>query len=1180
MGKINYKKIYEKNQDEWKALTREPQKYESLLAGHYSDSNHFVYELLQNAEDEHATRVIFEYHPDKLTFYHDGDPFDENDVIGVSSMLMGTKDRNSGQTIGRFGMGFKSVFKYTHQPEIYSDNEAFRIENYLLPVRINNDWDYTTVKDELVYELNSGDKYIPFKSSKHLTKINIPFTKKNESGDIECVPGSDVLLKLESIEPEILLFLTYIKRLFWVDKISGKYAMITVDEKKKDTKLKTCRIEGTGHEKSEEIANYIKYIKTFNHSKMSEAEVSVVYRLNNRLNNINEMPGTNIWVYFPTKDATDLPFLIHGSFETAVSREKLMAPSSFNLDLLNEIGDLIRDSLKDLKDRKLITQMFIRRVIIAAFRDKTIPDLKEKITGLFHKESMLPDKNGEYKKTNELSIAVPFGIAEFFGIPMFEESFRGVKGFIAFNNEREINFAEYFLWLKNDLHLKVFSMDIWAKCLSKMKRQSVNIELEDFEKLKTFYNFLSDYRDSLYLKNLTYTRSGLYERTIKECLCEAWKFLRKAPIILNEKNNLIPAYQNDSPKIYLNSSSEYKSVIASALVNRKIAKEFVPLLTDGFRISEFNNFQYVKEKIIKKYIKIKDEIEFENPDSFEDEYLEDITQILRLLDETHNTIEVEQVLKDAYIIKIKTPDGTDEFARPGETYVDTSEEGINLAIYYADIPKREAHEFEKFKYFLLDTKFFISHGVSLKKLLQLGLITTPVKEGIRHDGGPGYEYWTALGEYCPRISIDGLEKNLEYIQNCYEDDLAKEKSAEILKLVLSISRKLRGTVRHRKINPYDQEEESFSLRLLQRYQWLYNKDEEICSITDMSKHDLNTGIYGELIKDKESYKQLGFIETQADNFEQTFEMVDSLGKKDKSILLKLLARQLGMNVTDKVEKNQLEEDNENGVFIANNWESIEFPVREVINMESLVEHVRQQFFCADPIKYKQVLRQIRISKNPKTVRAYAIGMYSNETNNIICQLCKQKTEQAEVTAIANYGIELDQLNLCLCRNCAGKYKMMRDSNKENFKVEIRRQINNSYINKGLNEYIIELNSETRLHFTQTHMVEIQTIFKMLDEYGLPTNTAEEEIAVASPLLHTEKNLNLNPRKQIQTKEDKEPVKTIKEGSLVIFKMLDTGERKKIRINSKAHPIHIIFIGKRVGDIIRLTGRRFEILSVL
>ena len=89
MGKINYQKIYTTNKDEWKALTREPQKYEALLAGHYSESNHFVYELLQNAEDEKADRVVIEYYDDKLVFYHNGIPFDENDVRGVSSMALG-----------------------------------------------------------------------------------------------------------------------------------------------------------------------------------------------------------------------------------------------------------------------------------------------------------------------------------------------------------------------------------------------------------------------------------------------------------------------------------------------------------------------------------------------------------------------------------------------------------------------------------------------------------------------------------------------------------------------------------------------------------------------------------------------------------------------------------------------------------------------------------------------------------------------------------------------------------------------------------------------------------------------------------------------------------------------------------------------------------------------------------
>lgn len=284
MGKIDYQKIYEVNKDEWKALTREPQKYEALLAGHYSDSNHFVYELLQNAEDARATKVAIEYYEDKLIFYHNGKPFDEEDVKGVSSMLMGTKDKNDASTIGKFGMGFKSVFKYTYQPEVYSDEEAFRIENYLLPVEIPEGWDYKDEKKRLSYEVSGGGRFLPFATSEHLTKFIIPFAKKKNDGSIVNVPGHEVLIKLEGLKGEILLFLSHIQVLYWVDKQTGKYAKITLSGAKNDERMITCRIEGTAYAGKEEISRYLKYKKVFEHPDMRNAEVSVAYKVNNKAN--------------------------------------------------------------------------------------------------------------------------------------------------------------------------------------------------------------------------------------------------------------------------------------------------------------------------------------------------------------------------------------------------------------------------------------------------------------------------------------------------------------------------------------------------------------------------------------------------------------------------------------------------------------------------------------------------------------------------------------------------------------------------------------------------------------------------------------------------------------------------------------------------------------------------------
>ena len=62
-----------------------------LLANRYDDRTHFIYELLQNAEDALARRVgwcgsravSFDLDAHTLRVSHYGVPFDENDVAGV-----------------------------------------------------------------------------------------------------------------------------------------------------------------------------------------------------------------------------------------------------------------------------------------------------------------------------------------------------------------------------------------------------------------------------------------------------------------------------------------------------------------------------------------------------------------------------------------------------------------------------------------------------------------------------------------------------------------------------------------------------------------------------------------------------------------------------------------------------------------------------------------------------------------------------------------------------------------------------------------------------------------------------------------------------------------------------------------------------------------------------------------
>jgi HSP90 family molecular chaperone len=104
----------------------------TLLGKMYSDRTHFVFELLQNAEDAGASRILFRLFDNRLEVTHDGRPFNELDVRGVCGVGEGTKAEDLTQ-IGKFGIGFKSVYAYTSTPEVHSGDESFRIENYVRP---------------------------------------------------------------------------------------------------------------------------------------------------------------------------------------------------------------------------------------------------------------------------------------------------------------------------------------------------------------------------------------------------------------------------------------------------------------------------------------------------------------------------------------------------------------------------------------------------------------------------------------------------------------------------------------------------------------------------------------------------------------------------------------------------------------------------------------------------------------------------------------------------------------------------------------------------------------------------------------------------------------------------------------------------------------------------------------
>ena len=284
------------------------------------------------------------------------------------------------------------------------------------------------------------------------------------------------------------------------------------------------------------------------------------------------------------------------------------------------------------------------------------------------------------------------------------------------------------------------------------------------------------------------------------------------------------------------------------------------------------------------------------------------------------------------------------------------------------------------------------------------------------------------------------------------------------------------------------------------YDWIYCKDGKMARPDKISKYDLDTSVYGDLHPGKEKYEILGFIETSADNKADAFELVDALDKRDKKLLLKQLARELGLQVGEATEA--AHEEDEETVFQPDDWISSEFPIHKVRNKESLMQHVREQFFCADPVKYMPVLRQIRVSKSARMMRSYAIGMYTNESNAHICQICKEPAQFVEVVEIANFGLELPQMHLCLCKNCASKYKSIRDNHKEDYKTKIHKAIASIDLEGVDEKFEIGINADISVTFTQMHLAEVQILLSLIDEYGLPDDEnrdLEEVVNAHSPL---------------------------------------------------------------------------------
>ena len=327
----NYDQIRSDNIREYGEGTR----HLSFLGRLYTDRTHFVFELLQNAEDAGASKMLFQLSENQLYVFHDGRLFDEEDVRGICGVGEGTKAEDLTQ-IGKFGIGFKSVYAYTTTPEIHSGHESFRIESYVRPYAVQ--------------QRDIGNSWT--------TLFAFPFNKEDVEPAIAC---KEISARLRKLSARTLLFLRKMKEIEYrlPDGIDGVY--LRDETIRGDAREVTVIGQSNGEEESESWLIFERPVEVPDPGKdcARHAPVEIGFCLEKnekeQRDEVARVKDSPLVVYFPTEKETRFGFLIQGPYKTTPARDNIPKEDNWNATLVRETACLIADVLPYLKSLGLLS---------------------------------------------------------------------------------------------------------------------------------------------------------------------------------------------------------------------------------------------------------------------------------------------------------------------------------------------------------------------------------------------------------------------------------------------------------------------------------------------------------------------------------------------------------------------------------------------------------------------------------------------------------------------------------------------------------------------------------------------------------------------------------------------------------------------------------------------------------
>lgn len=623
--------IYDKiREDNVKKYGTEASRTMKIIVNQYSDRTHFIYEILQNAEDAKASEIRFELQKNHLIIVHNGRLFNEKDIVGVCGIADGTKE--DGTCIGHFGIGFKSVYGYSETPRIYSGKYSFEIRNQIFPYEVAGiNW----IKD------NETCIILPF--NKEGVTEEEAFEEIKDALNFK-VTGESVLL-LDSL-CDITFSIEGQREELVISKVKGPADKGDFRENVFDINVLSMRKNlFTGSSKESE-ADYLLFTDA-----NGKESTSIIFKKDKE--KIVPIKNSMIYAFFPTAKEAHQGFIIHAPFDTTPARDNFKEGANYgkhNIELLRNVCELIRFAFIWMRDNKWLSfDSFSKVYPIYKYEEKDVlySIYQNSIDFINSGEQILPtNKEGYFQSISNICVAGNMNIVSVFSDEDLQRLTR-THG----NNKR--------YWLSKEISTVAYA-----------SFKAFLDENFSFDTLEWRDLVLKIDEDFLKTKNLEWN-----ERLMGniENACTRRKdnthFINVAdiPFVRTAAGDQICARNSEGKlQVYLNNPGHCSNRIDIDFLRNETIKSFYER---ALGIPAYNTEQEVRERIIPKYLNKPIAFVTDKPIR---ENIEDLKEIKDAIQMNPNIIEA---IENCYLVT----DGK-EWYRPSELYVPSTDERYGYSL--------------------------------------------------------------------------------------------------------------------------------------------------------------------------------------------------------------------------------------------------------------------------------------------------------------------------------------------------------------------------------------------------------------------------------------------------------------------------------------------------------------------